>query len=38
MTTIGDGWSSTSEGGNTPKLTANQNLDSDEEIEIDLEI
>ena len=34
---LGDGWSSTSEGGNTPKLTANQN-DSDEEIEIDLEI
>ena len=26
---LGDGWSSTSEGGNTPKLTANQN-DSDE--------
>ena len=35
---LADGWSSTSDTGNTPKLEGANSMDSDDEIEIDLEI
>ena len=37
-TNLADGWSSTSDTGNTPKLEGAGCMDSDDEIEIDLEI